>query len=824
MIGRMINDYVVEQKIGEGSFGTIYKVSKSNVVGKYVKAMEHVRIPDAKQYKAALNSFGGDVSQTDEYFKDMLVNITHEIDALAALSDECPKYIVRYDRDYKVEDSTEEGFRHYDIFLFMEYLTPLQDYLLDNEVKVKDAVRLGKDILTALITCHDNGVIHKEIQDDSIFVTPDNTFKLGCFGVSRTSKNRSKAASVQYGAAFFTAPDVYSNGGEEYDKSADIYSLGMVLYRLLNHRRLPFLPPYPEKYGAQAENAALEKIMRFDTPNLPHDATNEVGKVAVRAIASKDERYASARDFLADLEEAEKQLSPEEEERVVSVVVAGGSLPKEGTTVYQQVPQTSSGNNGMGNPLVSGGVSGSINGQTTGTVFLQADQGDGASHTVLIKQDGTSMGSESEGSVRPVPPVPPKRKWLMILVIVLIILLLAGAGIGAYFLLNKGKGDISRAEKYVEKGKYELAIDIYEESGLTDKAKETKYMWAEALEDQEKYDDAYVLFEDLNEQSHIDRSKYKRAQKHIEQGEYELAKQLLEDLKPDYGKTPVSDLMALCDAKIEEANKQVTPIAEPTITVPQAVTTAAPPVTTAVPPVTTAAPTVPPATPTPHVFLAEQNSDEMLTKVELKEKDKIDLKFKGVTDWNQEKYECVWESSDTSVASVNNSNGIVTAIKVGECLIGLKIYLKGADKEKDTPVYDATPLSLTVLPGPTPTPTKTPTPTPKMSSEYNTYITKSGSSTRLRSVTIEKGKTIKLDYKYTKSDWKKNPEDLDTVWVEVSPGSSNYLQISVDKKTGIATVKGLTKGKTYIYLTVLYKADGRSYTPVLCEPLEIIVK
>ncbi|MCR5823571.1 MAG: protein kinase, partial [Lachnospiraceae bacterium] len=664
MIGRMINDYVVEQKIGEGSFGTIYKVSKSNVVGKYVRAMEHVRIPDAKQYKAALNSFGGDVSQTDEYFKDMLVNITHEIDALAALSDECPKYIVRYDRDYKVEDSTEEGFRHYDIFLFMEYLTPLQDYLLDNEVKVKDAVRLGKDILTALIACHDKDVIHKEIQDDSIFVTPDKTFKLGCFGVSRTSKNRSKAASVQYGTAFFTAPDVYSNGGEEYDKSADIYSLGMVLYRLLNHRRLPFLPPYPEKYGAQAENAALEKIMRFDTPNLPHDATNELGKVAVRAIASKDERYASARDFLADLEEAEKQLSPEEEERVVSVVVAGRSLPNEGATVHQPVPPTSGGNGGGDISPMGADMRGSLNGKTTGTVFIQADQGDAAPRTVLIKPIGSSSGSDDGAESRNgAMGIPPKRKWPLILVI---LLLLAVAGLGVYHLLNKGNGDISRAEAYVEKGKYELAIDIYEESGLTDKAKETKYMWAEALEDQEKYDDAYALFEDLNEQSHIDRSKYKRAQKHIEQGEYELAKQLLEDLKPDYGKTPVSDLMALCDAKIEEANKQVTPIAEPTITVPPAVTTAAPPVTTAVPPVTTAAPTVPPATPTPHVFLTEQNSDEMLTKVELKEKDTIDLKFKGVTDWNQEKYECVWESSDTSVASVNNSNGIVTAIKAGE--------------------------------------------------------------------------------------------------------------------------------------------------------------
>ena len=75
----------------------------------------------------------------------------------------------------------------------MEYLTPFTDFALGKNLSVRDVIKVGKDILTALIACHENGIIHRDIKDDNIFVATDGTYKLGDFGVSKKLKDRSKA-------------------------------------------------------------------------------------------------------------------------------------------------------------------------------------------------------------------------------------------------------------------------------------------------------------------------------------------------------------------------------------------------------------------------------------------------------------------------------------------------------------------------------------------------------------------------------------------------------------------------------------------------------
>ena len=54
------------------------------------------------------------------------------------------------------------------IYILMEYLTPLEDYLEENDFRVKDVIKLGLEVLKGLRLCHENGIIHRDIKDDNI--------------------------------------------------------------------------------------------------------------------------------------------------------------------------------------------------------------------------------------------------------------------------------------------------------------------------------------------------------------------------------------------------------------------------------------------------------------------------------------------------------------------------------------------------------------------------------------------------------------------------------------------------------------------------------
>ena len=299
LMGKNILGYTVCEKLGSGAFGTVYKVIKTNAAGQYVRALKHITIPTEKQYNSVLNSMGGDASKADSYFSQMLNNIVSEIQILNDLSEKGVQHIVRYyENDIAVTDTP----RRYDIFILMEYLTPLEDYIRSQDFLVRDVVRLGLDVLYGLRSCHNNGVIHRDIKDDNIFVSEKGEYKIGDFGVSKVLKDSSKAESLR-GTPNFLAPEVYLGKGS-YTKSVDLYSLGIVLYRLLNYSRNPFLPRFPEQYFSQDEDVAFEDRMGGKIPELPSLGGEAIGRVIVKAISSSSGRFQTADEFIDALETA----------------------------------------------------------------------------------------------------------------------------------------------------------------------------------------------------------------------------------------------------------------------------------------------------------------------------------------------------------------------------------------------------------------------------------------------------------------------------------------------------------------------------------------
>ena len=321
--------YTVGEKLGSGAFGTVYKVIKTNVSGQYVRALKHITIPTEKQYNSVLNSMGGDVSKADSYFAQMLNSIVSEIQILNSLSERGTQHIVRY---YENDIIATASPKRYDIFILMEYLTPLEDYIQSHNFLVRDVVKLGLDVLDGLQSCHDNGVIHRDIKDDNIFVSNKGEYKIGDFGVSKILKDSSKAKSLK-GTPNFLAPEVYL-GKEGYTKSVDLYSLGIVLYRLLNYSRNPFVPSFPAQYFSQDEDKAFEERMSGKIPPLPSLGGEEIGRVIIRAISGSNERFQIAGEFINALESAISKTSDSVLDESVKFNTA--SSPHSQSTVHQK--------------------------------------------------------------------------------------------------------------------------------------------------------------------------------------------------------------------------------------------------------------------------------------------------------------------------------------------------------------------------------------------------------------------------------------------------------------------------------------------------------
>ena len=67
-----------------------------------------------------------------------------------------------------------------------------------------------------------------------------------------------ESASSVKGTADYMAPEILQNK-KSYNESVDLYSLGMVLYRIMNHMRSPFFPSYPETFDSEDEKEAQKR-------------------------------------------------------------------------------------------------------------------------------------------------------------------------------------------------------------------------------------------------------------------------------------------------------------------------------------------------------------------------------------------------------------------------------------------------------------------------------------------------------------------------------------------------------------------------------------
>lgn len=282
------------ERIGKGGFGSVYEIYRDEYGIQEKAALKVISIPQSGDEIDYLRSEGFDDESITTQFNGHVNDIIKEYKMMQGLKN-CPN-IVHCD-DYMVV-KYNDGLG-WDIFLKMELLTPLMKAL--NQVSTeRQIIKLGQDLCNALITCQKKSILHRDIKPQNIFVDEDGNFKLGDFGIARTAAKTTRA-TVGIGTYNFMAPEVLNN--QPYGPSADIYSLGLVLYWLSNNRRGPFLPLPPENYTPTMDEGARQRRFSGDPLPAPVNGSSELKKIILKACAyDPRKRYANALEMKRDLD------------------------------------------------------------------------------------------------------------------------------------------------------------------------------------------------------------------------------------------------------------------------------------------------------------------------------------------------------------------------------------------------------------------------------------------------------------------------------------------------------------------------------------------
>ena len=278
--------------IGRGSFGAVYEIER-DVLGEREKAaLKVISIPQNESDISEMYSDGYDDESITSTFKEHLKSIVAEYSLMRKLNGSA--YVVNCDDVRYVQHDDGVG---WDIFIKMELLTPLPS-ALPADVPEEQVVKIAKDICRALVQCKQFGIIHRDIKPQNIFVSPLGDYKLGDFGIAKTVEKTSGGTKI--GTYKYMAPEVYNN--QPYGAGADIYSLGLVLYWLLNERRLPFLPLPPEKLRAGMEEEARQRRFNGEAIPAPAHGSEELQRIVLKACAfDPKDRFQSAEEMLRDL-------------------------------------------------------------------------------------------------------------------------------------------------------------------------------------------------------------------------------------------------------------------------------------------------------------------------------------------------------------------------------------------------------------------------------------------------------------------------------------------------------------------------------------------
>ena len=293
-------EWRIIEKVGEGSFGCVYKAERSERGQTFYSAVKLITIPGSSEEWDSVLKEAGTEEGAKAYFENLLEDCIQEVGTMEYFHGN--SYIVSVE-DFKVLEY--EDCVSWELFIRMEFLESFTEYCAGRNFQEDEIIRLGIDLSQALCCLKKCSIVHRDIKPENIFVSRFGNFKLGDFGIARRME-KSLGALSKKGTDSYMAPEMYH--GETYDGRADICSLGLVLYRLANRNRLPFVSLDKQLITYRDKENALEKRMAGEELPPPAEADEALAGIILKACAyDPEERYKEPEELLDALQQLEKQ-------------------------------------------------------------------------------------------------------------------------------------------------------------------------------------------------------------------------------------------------------------------------------------------------------------------------------------------------------------------------------------------------------------------------------------------------------------------------------------------------------------------------------------
>lgn len=267
LIGRNVNGYRIEERIGLGGMGTVYRATQLSMDREVaVKFLAPELVSDL----------------------DFVRRFFAEAQAAGRLSH--PNIV-------QVFDAGEWEGQCYYTMEYMPFGSVGNQIAGGRKLPVANVLPMMVDVAHGLIYAEKKGLVHRDIKPDNLMIGFDGIVKIGDLGIAKALHDSPTVAQADgvYGSAHFMAPEQAL--GHDIDCRVDIYAMGATFYRVLTGR--PVFSGSSQTEILRKHVSAKLVPLRDLAPWVPE----KLAQIIERMLAKRPEdRYRSAHEFIGDLE------------------------------------------------------------------------------------------------------------------------------------------------------------------------------------------------------------------------------------------------------------------------------------------------------------------------------------------------------------------------------------------------------------------------------------------------------------------------------------------------------------------------------------------
>ncbi len=280
-ISPLMDGMSVEKELPEHNGRASYVLRRKGGGDRFI--LKRISVPASDSLVRALILSGAfaDEAAIHEYYGGVVESIKAELEAGKSLA---ASGCFAAALSYQVE--AKESGVGYDLYILYPLYVPLNTLLAENLITKLRAINLGIDLCDAVSACRDAGYLFENIKPENIYLMHNGKFLLGDLGLTPLEDLKYASVPEEY-IGPYSAPEL-SDITASPNLTVDLYSLGMVLYRVYNANHGPF---EDENTG----EAMADKLRLTGKPlPTPLFADYELASIILKACSFREEdRYQS---------------------------------------------------------------------------------------------------------------------------------------------------------------------------------------------------------------------------------------------------------------------------------------------------------------------------------------------------------------------------------------------------------------------------------------------------------------------------------------------------------------------------------------------------